>query len=471
MRPTTIKRLRILAKRIGWSIAALTALAVLALLTRHLPAVDRRPDIVLISMDTVRADHLSTYGYDRETSPNLTALAEDGVLFRNAISQAPWTLPSVATLHTSLYAAEHGADSATSRLSDAVETLAETLVREGYRTIGITTHMFVNATYGFAQGFDVFDETLVLGHDAVTAEAVTKRALDLLEANRRKPFFRRRPTLLWVHYFDPHSTYVRHPEYGFAAGYRGRLPAGITQEGLNAALQTAGDAPGLTREDLAYVEAVYDEEIAYTDHWIGELVSGVERYDTRNPTVYVVTADHGESFLERGRFFHGKDVYDPLIRVPLIVGGDIAEAQRGRLVERHVEIASVPRTIVELLGVEDHGFHGENLLAPAGGGRGPRPVFTEGSYAWGRDQRKQAVIHEGWKLIHNLDDHGYELYDLRADPGERTDLWRAEDVGAPPLRIFLKELLDRFPARHADDDFEVEISRENRRHLESLGYL
>jgi len=453
------------------AIVLVVIVAAAVVLVGRLPATDTRPNIVLISIDTVRADHLSTYGYDRNTSPNLTALLEQGVLYRNVISQAPWTLPSVASMMTSLYPSEHGANSAHNKLHETSETLAETLGRAGYHTIGITTHMFVNAAYGFGQGFADFDESQVRGHDAVTAEAVTEIALSLLEKHRRKPFFQRRPVFLWVHYFDPHFTYVRHPEYGFAAGYDGKLPSSITQERLDEALHTTDAGRGLTQQDLDFIEAVYDEEIAYTDHWVGELRAGIEDLALDSPTVYVVTSDHGEYFLERGRFFHGKDVYNELIRVPLVVSGAIDEVHHGRQVDRYVEVLSIPRTVVELLGIEDHGFAGENLLALESDPSTLRPLYAEGSYAWGRDQQKKAVVYAGWKLINNLDDDRYELYNLFTDFDERQDLWRLEDDETAAAREYLKSQLDDFPAHRATTAAEVELSDEQKRHLRSLGYV
>ena len=168
------------------------------------------------NIDTLRADHMEAYGYDRRTAPVFDRLASSGVRFQHALSQAPWTLPSMASLHTSLYPSQHGAVGADTALPQAAETLAERLGTLGYHTVAVVSHEFITANHGFAQGFDVFDESNVVGHEAVTSTDLTLTALARL-GGMSEPFF------LWVHYFDPHFTYVRHSKFSFADGYEGGL--------------------------------------------------------------------------------------------------------------------------------------------------------------------------------------------------------------------------------------------------------
>jgi len=375
------------------------------------PVPQRTPNIVLVTIDTLRADHLEAYGYPRATAPFLARLASSGVRFARGVSQAPWTLPAMASVHSSLLPSQHGAIEAETALPQAAETLAERLQAAGYATVGVVSHEFVSAKHGFAQGFDVFDESNVLGHEAVTSRDLTMTALARL-GEVQQPFF------LWVHYFDPHFTYVRHPEFGFADGYTGALPDEITSGRL---VGEERRAQPMADYDLDFVKAVYDEEIAYTDEWIGTLWQGLsDRYG--EDTVIVVTGDHGEYFLERGRFFHGKDVYRELIDVPLIIAGAIDEGLRGTVVEPAVATLDIPRTVLGVLGLPADGFGGVDLLEVARGGE-PQPVIAEGSYAFGTDARTEAVQYRGFKLIHRLDDDGYELYDLGADPFERNDVF------------------------------------------------
>ncbi len=403
-------------------------------------------NVILISIDSLRPDRLGAYGHGRDTSPALDALAERGVVFEHAIAQAPWTLPSMASMLTGLLPSEHGAVSASTRLGAANQTLAEALQARGYFTVGVVSHLFVGSRYGFQRGFEIFDETQIKGHDAVTSQDLTRRALfHLDEADRTRPFF------LWVHYFDPHFTYVRHRDIGFADGYDGKLPERISAHGLNDALsESQQSGAAFPERDLQYVEAVYDEEIAYTDRWIGRLLEAFDEPSLEESTLVIVTADHGEYFLERGRFFHGKDVYEPLVHVPLVIGGAIPPSLRGRRVKPSVEVASIPKTVLRWTGADDSHFRGHDLLAVASGEQGlAGPVLAEGSYAWGDDDRRRAVVLEGWKLIRNLDDDSYELYDLKSDPGERNDLWDREEGEAVAARAALLPHLQRSeqPAR------------------------
>ncbi len=418
---------------------------------------DRPRNIVLISIDTVRADHLDLHGYDRKTSPAVTAMASQGVVFQHAISQAPWTLPSMASVLTSLYPSEHGAVGARTRINQDIETLAEKLRSSGYHTIGIVSHTFVDKKHGFAQGFDIFDESQILGHNAITSEALTQLAIKYLKAEEDKPFF------LWVHYFDPHFTYVRHPEFGFASGYSGELPDQIPGMGLG--------ERRLSREDIEFVRSVYDEEIAYTDAHIGRLLSRIKRMGLDDSTVIILTADHGEYFMDRGKLFHGKDVYEPLVHVPLVISGAIPDKLRGREVGQSVGISSIPKTIMELVGIDNHSFHGENLLALADNNRDSSPVFTEGSTAWSERHRKKAIIYKGWKLIYNIDRDTYELYHIDADRKERKNLWKDSSTRNSELAIFMKQELDKFPSKEATVVEDVEMSDEVIKHLRSLGYV
>jgi arylsulfatase A-like enzyme len=419
------------------------------------------PNIVLITVDTFRADHLGSYGYHRKTSPRLDELAARGVRFDRAWSQAPWTLPSMATVHTSLYPSQHRAVGAETPLSRQWVTLAEVLQNAGYRTLAVVSHLFVGSRLGFDQGFAVFDESNALGDDASSSPQITVTALEALSraAPTSQPFF------LWVHYFDPHFSYVRKNKFGFADGYRGRLRSPIKAEKLK---ELEKDSQP---QDIAFIESIYDEEVAFTDEWIGQLVDSVDKIVGKRPTLFFVTGDHGEYFMEHERLGHGRDVYEELIRVPLIVAGDLDPALQGRVVKETVELASLARTITRLAGLNPERFGGEDLLELARSGGEPRLSYSEGIYAWGSDDRKLGVAsRDGWKMIHNLDRDSFELYHLGRDPDESTNLWGVEEEGAAEAGNRLRAALREFAFQSERPESVIELTDEEREQLRALGY-
>ncbi|MFT5290779.1 MAG: choline-sulfatase [Planctomycetota bacterium] len=422
------------------------------------PAVDRRPDIVLVTIDTVRADHLDLYGYGRETAPRIAELGRAGLVFEQAIAQAPWTLPSMASIHTGLYPSEHGAIGNTTPLAANHPVIAEMLKARGYETQAVTSHVFVSSTYGFARGFDNMDESHIPGRTGSSSQIHTELALAAHRAAGDAPLF------LWVHYFDPHYSYLRHREYGFAADAAGRFDGDI--HFVSSVGEELHDA---SPEELEYIRSVYDEEIASTDHWVGELIAGVRGSERTRPTVFVVTADHGEAFLDHGRMAHGKDVYDEMVRVPLVIGGDIDASLRGRRVKQPVETASIAATVLELAGIERHMIPGVSLISGTLSDSLPRDVYTEGSYAAAPDQRKRSIIHGTWKLILHLDDDHVELYNRATDPAEREDL--AEDPESQVMRNTLLAALARQRSSATANAPQADLSEEERSKLDALGYF
>lgn len=429
----------------------------------------KHPDLVLITIDTVRADHLELYGYERVTAPNLTQLGRSGIVFEHAVAQAPWTLPSMASIHTGLPPSGHGAIDNASPIGDAHATLAEILRANGYRTQAVVSHVFIGHKFGFDRGFDAFDESLLQGHEGSSSRALTETALALFSVPSDAP------TFLWVHYFDPHYSYLRHPEFNFASGPRGRFG-----DAIHFATPEGTELYDVSQVEKRYMSDVFDEEIAHTDRWIGALIEGVLASDRDRAAVFVVTADHGEAFLERGRLAHGKDLYDELIHVPLIIGGDIDPALSGLTVGHPVETASIATTLLRLAKVEQHPIAGVDLIASALDQSIPSQVFSEGSYARGRDQRKVCIERGRWKLIQHLDTDRFELYDRTTDPGEQHNL--IDDPGSAFMRDTLTAAIAprtrkvRAQSRIAKGSAkggakEARLSEAEREKLRALGYL
>lgn len=458
--------------RVGGLAAALVSIFVSGCWIRTFDAT-KRPDIILVTMDTVRADHLELYGAPRPTAPNLTTLSRSGITFTKAAASAPWTLPSMASIHTGRPPSEHGAMDNASPIASNKPTIAEVLKTSGYRTQAVVSHVFTGQKFGFDRGFDVFDQSLVQGHGGSSSQQLTEAALKHFTSDG--PEGDDAPTLLWVHYFDPHYSYERHEEYGFATGPPGKLTSPIVFQSPDGT-----ELLNSSRTETEFIRAVYDEEIAHTDHWIGALIEGVRDSNRDRPAIFVVTADHGEALLERDRLGHGKDLYDEFIRVPLVIGGDIERSMWGLTVGRAVETASIATTVARLARLEDDPFPGVNLIDTALSHRSPTFVFAEGSYARGRDQRKLAVLHGTIKLIRHIDDDRVELYNLSEDKVERHNL--VDDPKyARPLKALLEASEERFerlqaithPDRNAADEArdELGLSPDERAKLEGLGYI
>ena len=258
-------------------------------------------NVLLISIDTLRADHLGTYGYQRGTSPKIDAFANEAIVFENAFSQAPWTLPSHATMLTSLYPSVHRADTYSARLSPKVLTLPEILRENGYQTLAVTSHVLLTDLYGMDQGF-----ARLRFNGGLDADRVTSQALDFLDGrNPNRPFF------MLVHYFDVHA------DYGAPAPYGERFvdPA---YSGPTTGARDNFYASAKTPEDRAHLVDLYDGEIAFTDEHVGQLIQGLTERGLFDETTVILTADHGEEFGEHGHFEH-KTLYDNVLHVPLII--------------------------------------------------------------------------------------------------------------------------------------------------------
>ena len=249
-----------------------------------------RPNVLLIAVDTLRADHLESYGYRLPTSPALAELGATGVVFERAVAATSWTLPAFASVLTGHYTSTHRCWKHKSRLAPSFVTLPEILRDAGYDTACAISHIFLARRYGLQQGIVHFDTSfdLPVGHGdtEISSPGVTARGLEWIEhkaaAGDGEPWF------LWLHYFDPHYKYVEH-------------------EGIS---ETFGVEDPLER---------YDGEIRFTDGYIGEVLDALARTGLDESTIVVLVADHGEEFLDHGGQYHGHTLYQELVHVPLVV--------------------------------------------------------------------------------------------------------------------------------------------------------
>jgi arylsulfatase A-like enzyme len=425
------------------------------------------PNVLLIVVDTLRADHLSSYGSPRTTSPAIDELAAQGVRFTRAYATGPWTKPSVASMFTGLYPSAHGVTRLARRLPRRLPTLAEILSTHGYATAGVVSHTLIGSEYGFERGFETYLESEAQGAEHVSTEGVTRQAIRLLEeiGSGDRPFF------LFVHYFDPHYTYKRHPEYGFAARGAGRLRGGEPIRILRRIAAT------LTPDELQLVRDVYDEEIRFTDEGIGQLLGTLRELGLESRTWTVLTADHGEEFLDRGHLGHTRTLHEELVRAPLIIRGP--GSRRSSTVDRPVSLVSLPATILEMSGIQtQYAFHGPSLLplvvnrsAPSF----PPPLFEvdfvprlKGNAD--KEAHKRGLATAEFKLIEDMKTGKLSLYDLGSDPGETVDLAEKRPELLRSLSTALSETATRMeqpgPAAR-----EVPLSEEQIERLRELGYV
>jgi arylsulfatase A-like enzyme len=403
-------------------------------------------NVVLIVIDTLRADHLSFYGYEHETAPFLADLAARSTVFENAYSTSSWTAPATASLFTSLHPIQHGVQSGLvatraarqeepglelNRIPSALWTLPEVLASAGYRTYGFSDNLNVSENLGFAQGFDEFEMLKYEG-----AEAVNRL---LRRASRR--ILKQGAYFLYVHYMDPHFPYNRRQRWFRDA-----------------------DAPelGELRD--------YDSEIGYVDAKIREMF---ELFGWHENTLLVVVADHGEEFWDHGGKEHGKTLYSEVLRVPFLVYSSDPRARPGR-VSDPVSLLDVLPTLREHAGLPaqevDEGRSLLPLILGGAEGLGPRSLHASLRRDELEDGKvRRALVRDGWKYILTLPDEE-ELFDLRVDPQERVNRIDEERArGASMLEEILEFESDS--RKFAGEATRIVPDEQTLETLRKLGYV
>ncbi len=422
------------------SIAALAAGLGLLLLVAARPANER--NVILITVDTLRADHLGAYGYARNTSPNLDRFAKEGILFRYAFSHAPSTNPSFSSIMTSHYPHETKVFSNFYLLPPGAVTMAEILKANGYHTAAINSHQSLRRGSGFEQGFDEYDdrlEDLVLGRQERIAPKTTLAAIKWLEDNYTKKFF------LWVHYNDPHGPYTPPPPYNTmfiepsTLGKR-TLPIGDADDGKISLYQQLGD-----HRDPEYYIAQYDGEIRFFDLAFGDLMKKIRELGLFDNSMLIFTSDHGESMGERNVYFsHGQFLYNEQIHVPLIlrVPGQSPEVKEVRYPVSHVDLLP---TILDAVSIRHpHAFRGQNLLTQ----REDRPILSSALVVSQTHKvgLKHALIVDNLKL---MEGRRYKLYDIQKDFSEKANLMKGDKTALFPQAAAIKDRLNALQRQDA----------------------
>jgi arylsulfatase A-like enzyme len=426
----------------------------------------RRLNVLLLTIDTLRADHLSCYGYERPTSPEIDRLAAQGVLFHNPIVQRGGTWPSLTSILTSMYPHTHGVRKNGEQLDASKKILAELLRDEGYATAAFLTNMISAPN----RGFDEKPRFPTKSRDADAAEA----AIRWIEENRNQRFF------VWLHLMGPHDPYLPSRRFArmFDTGYKGRLNG---KRGTLEHLQRR--KRGLSEPELAHIVSLYDGDIAEVDQKIGTVVSSLDRLGLADHTLVVFTSDHGEELYEHNRyFFHSYSIYESVLRVPLIMRLP-ATLPQGATVMAPVESIDIAPTILELLGIPLPGdFEGKSLAdhileqpsdaeAVAFSELGPE-IFSIRAERWHyiynplelrapttRDRAERA------KPVFEIARE--ELYDTLHDPRETTNLVHEHPEVAAQLRRHLRAWVETSGSAYRPQELLPEAEEE----LRALGYL
>lgn len=466
-------------------------------------------NVLLLVIDALRADHMSCYGYERGTSPNLDALAADGVLFENAYTHGSRTKESTASLVTSLYPSTHNVANMANALPMSCPTIMSELSRGGYRTAVFSANPLMSPLFGFGRGVDHFHaKTPIAERLAIIPQTLRKPTLrlgPLFRFQRKLERFFPLPTaetpflggradtlnsslLAWideepeagffayVHYMEPHAPYAPPPPFDkvYDPDYEGER---VTEPPLPAGLTAVPYSEGtrLSPEEFQSIVAQYDGSISYVDQEISHLLDGLRERGLLDRTLVLITADHGEEFYDRGGWSHGHTVNEELVRIPMILwcpslvpGGQVAEG-----VVRHVDIMP---TIFGAVSHEANStavwMEGVDLWPSVTGGAGlpvGLPALTEvcSAGSWARSLRVGPH-----KIIWDLGEteRQYQLYDLATDPGERTDLSTSRPELLQSMREDLEQMILDSQSRQAGER-AGSIDEATKERLRSLGYV
>jgi len=468
--------------------------AVLGLAACSSDRTSKRSNILLITIDTLRADHLSSYGYPRETSPVLDRLARDGVRFDQPAVQWPKTGPSFASMMTSTYPKNNGIVRKVGiPVPEDFNMLAEMLQGQGYQTLAVVSNGALGSDFNFDQGFDRYveswnEEPPAPGIDTTGAITVTALARQLLEEiSPERPFF------LWVHYLDPHFPYS--PPGEFRDLFQNDEYFEPNRQIRVDLERTKRDTFGIGRDqvldghdDLSFYIARYDAEIVHADAEIGRLLNAARGQGLLRDTLTIVTSDHGESLAEHEYYFdHGRYGFQTCLRVPLIFHypGVIAPA----VDPDPVELLDLAPTILEFAGVELGGgrwLQGRSLKPRLEGSRldPGRPIYAFSEAGYGRQDMWQRIIRnrrykfadsrEGNAQRHMSGGLGkrYALYDLEVDPGEIDNLVDAmPEMAEEMLALVTRWYETPFDAIGGSSGDVGEMDDATRAQLKALGYL
>lgn len=420
-------------------------------------------NIILITIDALRPDHLGCYGYKRNTSPNIDRIAREGVLFTQAISQAGRTVPSLTSLITSNFLSVHHVFTENMILPPSIQTVTEILKAKDYNTAFISGHgsIFYGKNDGLNRAFDSSEDCMA------QASQITQKAIEWIKSNKDKKFF------LQLHYFDPHGPYT--PPEPYRAKYLNdnlyRQNKNIPISIGNKTSEGDGEIPAYVAErgitDIDYYIAQYDGEISFTDEQVGVLLSTLKDLNMLRNTLIIITADHGEYLGEHNFYFMHGGLYDVIIKIPLIMKCEgVIPAKK--VIHQQVSLIDIMPTILDFIKIKMNlRINGISLLPLIFNGRYNMPYsFSEFMNPQGISL--VSIRTEDWKLIHNRIRNTYALFNLKEDPQELSNLIEMERTKLKLLKSELNRWIDSH--RSSGPILIRQLDEKAKNRLISLGY-
>ena len=459
-------------------------------------------NVMVVLIDTLRADHLGAYGYNRPTSPMFDALAREATLFEGVTAQAPWTKPSVASLMTGRYVHNHGVVSSQDALADDAHTLAEAMRERGYRTAAFSGNPWITPEFRFDQGFAEFESGRAMGPQLTVLYRLLRRVDRVLHTNlARRAFWgasanlgnserdrlltdaavdwigqqsAAQPFFLYMHLIGPHDPYDPPLDYV----RRFREPGWDGRKGPTkppARVQTDFDtAQPLSDAERAALIAQYDGAVAFADEQLGRLVEALRRSGQLDHTLVVVVADHGEEFYEHGNWRHGNQLYSEVVHVPLLFRMPGQGAARRTDLAMLVDVFPTLVSLVDGTPVDDKSFDGRALFAKDAAAA-PATAFSEHWWFEGGTYSSRMVRRGGLKLMESRDEargqEKTELYDLATDASEKRNLLEnptaVSENGLGELQGLLARFGDKVSVASA---VRVDVEQSTKERLRQLGY-
>lgn len=428
--------------------------------------IKERYNVIIIVVNSLRADHLGYYGYFRNTSPNIDQLAQSSLFFDRAMAQSNWTLPSLVSMLTSKYVCGHGVDSRDKKLDEETKTLPAILKMYNYQTAAFTGGLDTMSVYGLNQGFDVYG-VYFKENDLGKFADIIPRAVEWLKENKNKNFF------LFLHGYDVHPPYEFDRQRSFSKNYEGvfnTLPIeySVLKEINHGQLHLDNHFIELKKRDIDHVIACYDDNIRRADEAIGDFLEELKRLKIYDNTIIILCADHGEELGERGTFnrFGSQTLYEEVMRIPLIIKYPAVRIT-GRRIHSLVGLVDLMPTLLDLLNIpQDNGLQGLSFASFVTEENPADEIHDLIMSEAGKD--KWAVLrNDNWKLIHSP--AGTELYNLNDDPGEQKNLIER----FPGLSLSLKKDFFLWRENHKNKDGannRLKLDKEFVERLRKAGY-